>query len=447
MKEIDPVALFRLAVLGPVISRPSLAHGEQKELLKELSAKDYDIPGSHRRHIAAKTLHEWLLTYRREGVEGLEPKERSDQGSTKIPAEVQERLLAAKRENPRRSIRVLRDMIEREGLVRRGQLSRSAIHRFLRQHGLSRPIGSASVPEERRSFLAEHANDIWYGDVMHGPRVLAGRQRKSYLVTLMDDASRLVAHSAFCLSETAVQIEGVLKQAVLKRGVPRKLVVDNGAAYRSASMQQICARLGIALVYCRPYHPEGKGKLERWHRTFRDQFVSELGNRPLPLGDLNANLWAWIEEVYHRREHSGLGGLTPLARYLKDLERVRLLGTLAYKLDDIFQHRIARLVRKDGTVSFRGRFFEVPYELCGKKACVIVDPHTGNVVGVEDGQGRPLSATPLDRLANRHRRRHKPNGPGAEPAAAFPPGPRGPTLLDHASKLHYGEVDDDRTDL
>ena|GEM_PF-4020822 len=56
----------------------------------------------------------------------------------------------------------------------------------------------------------------------------------------MDDASRLLTHSAFCLGETALDIEGGLKQALLKRGVPRKLVVDNGTAYRSGSLQGIC---------------------------------------------------------------------------------------------------------------------------------------------------------------------------------------------------------------
>jgi putative transposase len=444
MKEIDPVTLFRLTVLGPVLSRPRLSRGEQKELLKELAAKDYDIPGSQRRSISEKTLHEWLLKYRRQGVAGLAPLARSDQGSTKLSAEVQERLLAAKRENPRRSIRVLRQMLENEGLVRRGQLSRSAIHRFLQQHGLSRPSGSASQSQERRSFLAERANDIWYGDVLHGPKALAGHLRKTYLVTLMDDASRLIAHSAFCLSETAVQIEGVLKQAVLKRGLPQKLVVDNGAAYRSASLQGICARLGIALVYCRPYHPEGKGKLERWHRTLRDQYLSELGSEPRPLGDLNASLWAWIAEVYHRREHAGLAGLTPLARYQQDLGQIRLLGPLAGKLDEIFQHRIARYVRKNGTVSYCGRFFEVPYELCGKMARLIVDPHANTVLGVEDDQGRFLgAATPLDLLANQHRARRKPADP--EPPGTSLQPPRGPTPIDHASKEHYRPIDADPT--
>lgn len=262
MKEVDPVTLFKLSVLGPLVSRPQLARGEQKVILRELASKEYDIPGSRPRHIAEKTLQEWLLNYRRHGLAGLAPKPRSDHGLSKLSATVQERLLIAKQENPRRSIRVLRRMLEHEGIVERDTLSRSAIHRFLQQHGLSRPSGCASEPQERRSFVAEQANMIWYGDVLHGPKVLAhGRPRKAYLVSLMDDASRLISHSAFCLTETALEIEGVLKQAVLKRGICTKLVVDNGAAYRSASLQGICARLGIQLIYCRPYQPEGKANV------------------------------------------------------------------------------------------------------------------------------------------------------------------------------------------
>lgn len=120
----------------------------------------------------------------------------------------------------------------------------------------------------------------------------------------MDDASRLIAHSAFCRGETALDIEGVLKQAVLKRGLPKKLVIDNGAPSRAASLQGICARLEVRLIYCRPYTPEGKGKLERWHRTVRDEFLSEIDWAQVrDLAALNARLWAWVEARYHRRAH------------------------------------------------------------------------------------------------------------------------------------------------
>jgi len=415
MNDIHPVALFRYSVLGPLVSRGELPHGELKATIQELAARHYDIPGSRHSRLSEKTIEAWYYAWRRGDIEALTPKARSDRGQSKIAPEVQEAILAAKRENPRRSIRVIRRLLERRGTVAKDELSRSAIHRLLQAHGLSRISGSASEPEERRAYVAEYAGDIWYGDVMHGPRVpMDGRMRKAYLVSLMDDASRLITHSAFCPGETALDIEAVLKQAVLKRGLPVKLVIDNGPAYRAKTLQGICARLGVHLVYCRPYAPEGKGKLERWHRTFRNHFLSELDTTRLrDLSDLNARLWAWLEGVYHQTPHGGLENeQTPLQRYQRDLPRMRTLGTLAARIDELFHHRVARQVRQDGTVSYQGNRFEVAYELSGKSVMLVVGPHTQQVLGVQDDNGQSLgAATPLDAVANVQRKRRKPQPP------------------------------------
>jgi transposase InsO family protein len=410
MKEIHPVALFRLSVLGPLISRDRLEIGELQRVLIELSQKDYAIPGTDRCRVGVKTLEAWYYRWRREGIEGLAPKSRADQGLSKLSEEVQELILKTKRENPRRSLNQIRHLLESTGKVPRGVISQSALHRFLKQQGLSRMQGASPLPEEHRSFVAQEANRIWYGDVMHGPRVrIKNQTHKGYLVSLMDDASRLITHSAFCPGETALDVEGVLKQAVLKRGLPRKLVVDQGAAYRSKTLQGICARLSIHLVYCRPYAPEGKGKIERWHRTLREQFLSELDPREiLAIEDLNARLWIWLAQVYHVRPHGGLNDQTPLARYQQDLPKIRQLGLLAPRIDEIFYHRVARKVRKDGTVSYLGHCFEVPYELSRQNILLVVDPHAGKVIGVEDAEGKSVGmATPIDRIANVHRRRRR----------------------------------------
>ena len=441
MKAVDPVALFRLSVLGPLVSRERLERGELQQIIRELARRDYAIPGSTRRLVGEKTIEAWYYAWRRDGIEGLTPKPRNDRGVSKLPAAVQQALLAAKRENPRRSIRQIQQLLESSGTVARGTLSRSAIHRLLQQHGLSRVAVSVAVPEEHRRYVAEHANAIWYGDVMHGPTLtVKGRRRKVYLVTLMDDASRLIAHSAFCTGETALDIEGVLKQALLKRGLPRKLVVDNGAAYRATTLQGICARLDIRLLYCRPYAPEGKGKLERWHRTFRDHFLSELDvSRIADLDDLNARVWAWIEQVYHRRPHGGLGGQTPLERYQQDLPHIRMLGQKAAQLDTLFHHRVSRKVRKDGTVSSQGQDFEVPYELSGKTVQLVVDPHAEMVVGIEDAEGHVLGvATPLDPITNAHRRRRKPD-PDATTILSPGADPKGPNPVELAYRQYHDQ--------
>ena len=442
MNEIDPQALFRFSVLGPLISRQRLERGDLQRILRELAAREYAIPGTDRRALGEKTIEGWYYRYRALGLDGLIPKVRGDRGQSKLSAAVQTAILAAKQENPRRSIRQIQRLLEAAGTVARGTLSRSSIHRLLQQHDLSRIAGSASLPEEKRSFVAACAGEIWYSDVMHGPRVpIGGRLAKSYLVSLLDDASRLVAHGAFCPGETALDIEGVLKQALLKRGVPLKLVVDNGAAYGAQTLQGICARLGIALVHCRPYAPESKGKLERWHRSCRDQFLSDVEERHiLSLEDLNARLWAWLEQVYHRSPHAGLAGQTPLARYRQDLPKVRLLGSLAAKLDALFLHRVRRLVRKDGTVSYQGGRFEVPFELAGKTVRLLVDPHAEIAVGVENDAGDAIGlATPLDALANRDRRRRKPVP--VDPVVLSRPS-AGPNLVELVYEQYYGRQED-----
>jgi putative transposase len=125
-------------------------------------------------HLCA-AVHKWYYAYCREGLDGLEPRMRADRGASKIPLPLQEAILAAKRENPRRSIRQLRLLMESSGRAPRGLLSRSAIHRLLQAHDLSRPRGAASEAVERRAFVAEHAGDLWYGDVMHGPTLLVKR--------------------------------------------------------------------------------------------------------------------------------------------------------------------------------------------------------------------------------------------------------------------------------
>jgi putative transposase len=410
---LHPDALFRLMILGPLASRGELKRGEVKLIVRELASKTHQIPHSRRVHLSEQTILRWYYEWKRGGIEALTPNTRRDKGKTHLPEDIQAALLQLKQDNPSRSINTMIDMLERQGLVAKRKLSRATVHRFLQRKKQSKRILDDKHTIERRSFVADHAGDIWHGDVLHGPSVQTpGGMRKTYLVSLLDDASRLIAHSAFCLGETALDIEGVLKQALLKRGLPRKLIIDNGSAYRSGSLQAICARLDIRLVYCRPYEPEGKGKLERFHRTFRAQFLNEITiDKLTSVDELNALLWAWLEQVYHRRPHAGLNGRLPIDRWREDLMHVRPLTTfVAHKIDDIFCHRFDRTVRKDGTISWEGMRFEVPYEQVGEKVTLVVEPHTKTAIKIESEFGDDLGAvTLLDLKANLHRKRQRPH--------------------------------------
>lgn len=417
-KPLHPDALFRLMVLGPLASRGELKRGEASNIIRELASKSYDIPGSKRTYLSAETIKRWYHAWKRGGIDALQPKERLDKGKTQLPLLVQERLVQLKKDNPSRSINLLITMMESSGFISKGSVSRASVHRFLKQLKLSKRILPSINTIEHRSFVAAHAGELWQGDVLHGPSIQTKNgMRKTYLVSLMDDASRLIVHSAFCFGETALDVEGVLKQAVLKRGRPYKLLVDNGAAYKSATLQTICAKLEIQLIYCKPYSPEGKGKLERFHRTFREQFLNELDiNQIIGLDELNARLWAWIETIYHTRPHAGLDKLdtnehqTPIKRWRQDLTHVRpLIPAIASKLDDIFCHYIARTVRKDGTISWDGKDFEVHHHLVGEKITLVIDPHTQTILRAESAFGDNLGAAhPIDRLKNNYRKRQRP---------------------------------------
>ena len=122
---------------------------------------------------------------------------------------------------------------------------------------LSRSLGlmkdKEPVKEDCRKFEAELANDIWQSDVMRGPMVLVeGRMRKSYLIAFIDDHSRLIPYARFYLSEGVSSYLDALERPFVKRGLPRKLYVDNGAAFRSHRLEQVCASLGVALIHARP---------------------------------------------------------------------------------------------------------------------------------------------------------------------------------------------------
>ncbi len=107
-------------------------------------------------------------------------------------------------------------------------------------------------------------------DVMHGPHLeIDGKQRKTYLIAFIDDHSRLIVYGRFYASENTGSFMHALEQAFLRRGLPRKLYVDNGSAFRSKQLMYAMASLAIALIHSRPYKPQGRGKIERFFKSVR----------------------------------------------------------------------------------------------------------------------------------------------------------------------------------
>jgi putative transposase len=168
-------------------------------------------------------------------------------------------------------------------------------------------------------FEAEHPNALWTGDASHGIRISA---RKTYLFAFLDDHSRLLPGYRWGYAEDTVRLAVALRPALASRGVPNAIYVDRGSAFVDAWLLRACAKLGVRLVHSTPRRPEGRGKIERFFRTVREQFLVEITGEPdvvgrhhvTDLAELNRLFAAWVETCYHRTVHSETGQ-TPLARW------------------------------------------------------------------------------------------------------------------------------------
>ena len=323
--SVDPMALFRYGVLNPLINLDeNYPRGELKLLFEQIAQQSHRcLKTGEMIYFSPPTIERWYYAWKRGGIDALAPKGRDDKGKSSLAKPVQDKILELKSDNLGRSINMLIKLLEAGG-VSKGTLSKSSVYRLLRQHGLSRSSANGET-NERRSFETEYANDVWYADTLHG-RLLKTTQgeKKTYLISFIDDASRLITHSQFFDNEKTLAVEYAFKQALLRRGLPKRLVLDNGSPYRSNTLRAVCARLGIRIVYCKPGDPQSKGKIERWHKTFRKSFLNEVAWDALDSFDaLNSRLWLWIEKIYHQDIHSALDNKTPWERWQANLAKIK----------------------------------------------------------------------------------------------------------------------------
>ena len=406
------LALFRYGLIAEFIQLPAGTRGLYARL-RDKARADYTIPGSTRTRVAVETLRHWIKDYRRGGFDALLPKGRADRGRPRaLPQAVADALVSLKEEQPHLSIPQLISAVRQSGAAPESLvMPPSTVHRLLNRAGLMHKAHTEVSNLDRRRFAFAHAGQLWMSDVMHGPSVaVPGRgRRKSYLIAFLDDATRVVPYCAFALSENTQAFLPIFKQALMRRGIPQRLYVDNGANYRSQHLALVCAKLGVALIHARPYQPQGKGKQERWFRTVRAQFVSRLTTADTDsLEALNRRLWAWVEGEYHQSPHRGLEDQTPLDRWAMSAAQVRLPGSL--DLDTLFLFEAKRRVQRDRTVSLNGTLFEVDATLVNHTVTLRFYPGAPPARGIEVWLDERFvgRATPLDAYANCFVRRNRP---------------------------------------
>ncbi len=397
-------ALFRYSLIRE-LADPELGPRQRGARIRALAATDHAFDGQ-RVEVTGPTLRRWLRAWRAGGFQALVPAVRRQPNRT--PAELLEAAEALKREAPKRTaVQVTRALAE----AGRGTVSERTIQRHFVRLGLDvRPDGQP--PRALGRFEADEFGELWTGDGLHGP-VVDGA--KAILFAFIDDWSRAVPGWRWGHGEDTVRLEAALRRGLQAAGIPGATFVDNGSAYISAPFHRTLAVLGIRIAHSTPGHAASRGKVERFFRTVREQFLVELEARggAKDLIELNELFGAWLEGVYHRTVHSETGQ-TPLERRMAGRQ---LRRPSPAELREAFLWSETRRVTKTRSVSLFGNHYELDPALVSARVQLLFDPFDLTNIEVRY-QDRPMG-----RAVPRHIGRHV--HPAARPEAASPPRPSG----------------------
>jgi putative transposase len=404
----QPSVYLKMRVLGAV---DTVAGRTRHERVHHVAAMTFVDEEGNPRQFTWRTIQTWYYRYKNRGITGMTNRTRSDKGQTRklTPEELLEALNAARPHftNRRTNKRALYRLCIEKGLLHADRIAQTTFYRFIREYDLLAPQ-SEENNRKRLAFSMKYANQLWQADTMFGPYVHAGAsaagRKQTKLIAFIDDASRVLCHGEFFFDENVDTLMQALRAAFYKRGVPEQLLVDNGSIYCCQEITLICARVGCLLRHTAVRDAAAKGKIERFFRRVRDQFL--IKNVDLSsLETLNRQFSHWVEGDYNATEHDAIG-MKPIDRFGIDLARVRFLAPAEHN-DELFYAEATRKVKKDNTFSFAARRYETPVDLRDKEIQLRYDRRrTGSTAVVIYHKGQRLGAARLlDAVANGLQRR------------------------------------------
>src|SRR6266516_412027 len=404
LERARAIGLFRYMLIREAAD-PALSSRQRGAMVRQIAAREHAGPSGRPVRLTRWTLDRWIAAWRQGGFDALVPSPRQSQPRT--PPEVLELAVALKKENPARTAAQVQRILRAQAGWAPDERT---LQRMFTRTGLTALTTAGQAPVFGR-FEASRPNEIRTGDALHAIRL---NGHKTYLFAFIDDHSRAVMAGRFGFAEDTIRLAAALRPALACRGVPEHVYVDNGSAFVDAWLLRACARLGIKLVHSAPGRPQGRGKIERFFRTVRGQFLAELTEARTAqikdLAELNRLFTAWTETVYHAREHSETGQ-APLARWKAGGP---FPAAAAGDLADAFRWSEWRTVTETATVSMHGNQYQVAPALAGRRVELVFDPFDLTVLAVRAGGRDAGAATPHHITRHAHPKARPENPAGGD---------------------------------
>jgi transposase len=408
----EKITDFRYGVIADLLNT-HLCRGELDDLIRQKAALKHRIPYSKRTAVSSACIRKWLFLYRKYGKDGLKPKLRKDAGVSKVlPPHEAALILATLEKRPQLTAASVVKLLLQEGKVT-STVSKSALSRLVIASGLRRSERLKIRDDEQNlKFNFFYPLECVQADDLHAFPVpdKKGNKRKAILMAFIDDATRRIVYANFSFSERSLAFEVGIKHILKAHGRIGQLYVDNGSPFVSTQTKRILDILRIRICHSRPGIPKGRGKIERFFRTVRDQFLRPLDEISIKhIEDLNIRFLTWLESEYHRNPHRGIENRTPLDAWLDGTKYIVRLDP-SIDIDRVFYHIQERKVYRDSSFTLDGVLYEAPSILSGSKIKLSYDPVPFRRRVFVECDGRDYGeARPVDSFANARVIRNKNN--------------------------------------
>ena len=398
------IALFRYGIIAPVVSGTYDEGKSIKGFFRDAASKVYTNPSGEETKVSASTLERWYYAYNKGGFDALIPMRRCDTGkSRKIDEDIMEQIRFLKKEYPRIPATLIHQKLLDNGTINKGDISLSTVNRFVNQLKIE---SNYTNNKDMRRYERAHINEVWCGDTSFGPYLkIDGKKKRTYIIALLDDASRYIIGIDIFFNDNFVNLMSVLKTAVTRYGKPKILNFDNGSSYKNKQIELLAARIGTTISYCAPYTPTSKAKIERWFKTMKDQWMSQLNmNDYSSIDQLRETLLTYVNN-YNQTVHSSLNGLCPQDRFFNESYLIKRLSE--EQLDTSFLLEYERRVSADNVVMIDEVEYEVPYRYSKQKITLRYSPDLSKIYIVDKYSGALTSIKLLNKQENSLIKREK----------------------------------------